>query len=65
MKQPQAWTRRVVTLALLCASLAASAAGGGAGTGAKGTAGSKDFDLYRSGNAADAQPPQAASRERR
>ncbi|KQW42219.1 hypothetical protein ASD88_21910 [Pelomonas sp. Root662] len=54
-------------MALLCVSLAAwvispaHAAGGGAGTGARATAGSKDYDLYRSGSAADALPPQPAS----
>ena len=47
-------------LLLLGASLA-WAGGGSAGTGAKATAGSKDYELYRSGSATDVLPPQPAS----
>lgn len=63
MKRLHVWTRRVVSLGLISLSLAAWAGGGSAGSGAKATAGSKDYDLYRSGNAADALPPQPASNQ--
>ncbi|MCE4540651.1 cyanophycinase [Pelomonas sp. P7] len=56
--------RRIISLGLLCAALAAApawAGGGSAGSGAKATVSTKDYDLYRSGSAADALPPQPAS----
>lgn len=56
--------RRIISLGLLCAGLAAApawAGGGSAGSGAKATVSTKDYDLYRSGSAADALPPQPAS----
>lgn len=56
--------RRAITVGLLCIGLASSSAwagGGSAGTGAKATVSTKDYDVYRSGSAADAQPPQPAS----
>lgn len=59
--RPVSWLRRAVSLGLLCVSLAAAAGGGSAGSGAKATASGKDYDLYRSGSAADALPPQPAS----
>ena len=52
--------RRVLTLGLLCAGLAASpawAGGGKGGSGAKPTVSTKDYDVYCSGSAADALPP--------
>src|SRR4051794_8727354 len=52
--------RRALLLGLLCSS-AAWAGGGRAGTGAKATAGSKDYDLCRSGSAAHVPPPQPAA----
>jgi cyanophycinase len=61
MKRLHVWTRRVVSLGLLSVSLAAWAGGGSAGSGAKATAGSKDYELYRSGSAVDVLPPQPAS----
>lgn len=63
MKRLQTWARRTVSLGLLCVSFAALAGGGSAGSGAKATAGSKDYELYRSGNAADALPPQPAGNQ--
>jgi len=63
MGQMQVWTRRAVSLGLLCVSLAAAAGGGSAGSGAKATAASKDYELYRSGSAADALPPAPASNQ--
>lgn len=57
MEQMRVWTRRAVSLGLLCVSLAAAAGGGSAGSGAKATAAGKDYELYRSGSAADALPP--------
>ncbi|RZL33500.1 MAG: peptidase S51 [Rubrivivax sp.] len=59
--KPLANRRSFVAGLLLLASSLAWAGGGSAGTGAKASAGSKDYDLYRSGNAADALPPQPAS----
>ena len=61
MKRLHAWIRVFVSVGLLCASAAAWSGGGSAGTGAKASAASKDYTLYRSGSAADALPPQAAS----
>ncbi len=58
--------RRALALGLLAASLSGGAAwagGGSAATGVKPTAVSKDYDLYRSGNAADALPPQPATQQ--
>lgn len=53
--------RRALTLGLLCAGLAVSpawAGGGNGGGGTKPTVSTKDYDVYRSGSAADALPPQ-------
>lgn len=61
MKPLQLWTRRALSLGLLCLSLAATAGGGSAGSGAKASASTKDYELYRSGNPADALPPPPAS----
>lgn len=47
-------------LLLLCTGLA-WAGGGSAGSGAKATVSTKDYEVYRSGSAADVQPPQPAS----
>ncbi len=61
MKPLQLWSRRAASLALLCVSLAAAAGGGSGGSGVKPTVSSKDYDIYRSGSAADVLPPQPAS----
>lgn len=66
MTQSQAPSRlrRALSLGLLCLGLLAGpawAGGGSAGSGAKATVSTKDYDLYRSGSAADALPPQPAS----
>jgi cyanophycinase len=61
MKRLQIWIHGLVSLGLLCVSLTALAGGGSAGSGAKATAGTKDYEIYRSGNAADALPPQPAT----
>lgn len=56
--------RRAFVTSLLCLGLVAGpawAGGGSAGSGAKPTVSTKDYDLYRSGNAADVQPPPPAS----
>jgi cyanophycinase len=56
--------RRIISLGLLCVGLAAApawAGGGSGGSGAKATVSTKDYDLYRSGSAADALPPQPAA----
>lgn len=55
-----AFRRAFVSGLLLLAAGLASAGGGSAGSGAKATTGGKDYELYRSGSAADALPPQPA-----
>lgn len=59
--KPLALRRALVSTLLLLAAGLATAGGGSAGTGAKATAGSKDYTLYRSGSTADALPPQPSS----
>jgi len=56
--------RRALVASLLCLGLGASpawAGGGSGGSGAKATVSTKDYDLYRSGSAADALPPRPAT----
>jgi cyanophycinase len=56
--------RRALVASLLCLGLGASpawAGGGSGGSGVKPTVSTKDYDLYRSGSAADALPPRPAT----
>jgi cyanophycinase len=58
------FTRRFALLLLLSTSLAVGSAwagSNGTGSGAKATVSTKDYDVYRSGSAADVLPPQPTS----